>query len=123
DSLDERPHRIARMIHVPEKIEIVSHDVFEALAGTSSKPAASAISKPAAVKPEVVTGDSVFDYVSTSGRIDLDLEQWFDKYKVPIRGEERLAWWDTLRDRLSLENRGHRRQSLGHPASRWRDFG
>jgi P4 family phage/plasmid primase-like protien len=77
DSVDDRPHRIAWMLEKPEKIEVVPLEVFDALAGTSSKPAA--------VKPEVATGDSVFDYVSASGRIDLDLEQWFAKHNVPIR--------------------------------------
>jgi putative DNA primase/helicase len=83
DSVDDRPHRIARILEKPEKIEVVRREVFEALAGTN--PVANSSSKPAAVKPEAATGDSVFDYVTTSGRIDFDLEQWFDKYKVPIR--------------------------------------
>jgi hypothetical protein len=77
DALPDRPHRIARMLEVPDTRELVSREALEALAAIVGPPPSSA--------------DKTFaQLVRPQRKHTVDAKEWLAKHNLPVVGEKDL---------------------------------
>ncbi len=76
DDLPERPHRVARILEVPERLHVVPRETFDALAGMAVKAAPTARAGRGS--------DADFERTLWSVQTALYLRQWLAYYKVPV---------------------------------------
>jgi putative DNA primase/helicase len=78
DHTPERPHRISRILEVPQHVKVVPIDTLKALA---SQPTPSA-------KPQAEDRDEVFRALTKPSGNGFDLEQWIDEHDLPVVGQK-----------------------------------
>lgn len=76
DNLPERPHRVARILEVPERLDVVPRETFDALAGMAAKAAPTARAGRGS--------DADFERTLRPVQTALDLRQWLAHHKVPV---------------------------------------